>query len=88
MSGGFSPGGFCPGGFLSGAFDRLPRSGHLYIDDAQSAETMCWKIIYQIFPIFSFGVIGRQRSSNSAKENCSKVAKFTGKMRIDLTMIF
>ena len=47
-----------------------------------------WKIIFQIFPIFSFWVIGRQRATHSIKKNGSKLAKFTGKIGIDLTMIF
>ena len=45
-----------------------------------------WKIMYQIF---SFWAIGCQRAAHSTTIFfCSKLAKFTGRIGIDLTMIF
>ena len=61
------------------------RNGHLYMKVAQCAETND----KSCFRFFRFRGIGRQRFNQSAtKKNHSKVAKLTGKMRIDLTMIF
>ena len=59
------------------------RSGHLYIKYVECAESN------EIRMILSLRVIGHQRDNHSdTKKNCSKVAKFTEKIGIDLKMIF
>ena len=62
------------------------RSGHLDIKDAQCAETKdVLKISHRVFELWASkrGVMGAQKINFSLK-----VAKFSGKMEINLTVIF
>ena len=60
------------------------RSGHLYMKDAHCAGTN----EKSSFRFLVFELLVAKRDHHLAKKNRSKVAKFTGKMLIDLTMIF
>ena len=64
------------------------RSGHLYMKNAQCAETnekSCIRIL--IFLVFELLLV-KDVTIRVQNKNSSKAAKFTGKMRIDLIIIF
>ena len=62
-------------------------SGYFYIKDTQSVAKNV--ITYLgFFSIVSFCVIGAQKDKKDAQKKSSKIAKFTGTIRIDLRIIF
>ena len=63
----------------------LLRSGHLYVKDAQCAETN-EKSFFR-FSVFEL-LFAREITIRLQRKNCSKVAKFTENIGIDLTIIF
>ena len=65
------------------------RSGHLCIKDAQYAQTK-EKLYLRFFRYLVFELLASKRLTKDSQKIrfSSNVAKFTGKIRIDLTMIF
>ena len=63
----------------------LLRSGHLYMKDAQCA--IANEKSYLRFLVFEL-LLPKMLQELRKKKSCSKVAKFTGKIRIDQTTIF
>ena len=56
---------------------------------AESNEKSYFRFVFPVLWLIAFTIYGDTPCVPPTNENsCSKVAKFTGKMRIDLTMIF
>ena len=64
------------------------RSGHIYIKDGEYAESNDISN-FRFFRFLGFELlVAKEITIRLQKINCSRVAKFTGKIGIELTMIF
>ena len=65
------------------------RSGHIYIEDAQSNEKSYIRFLFFELWLIAFEIYGHTRCTPDQKEKiCPKLAKFIEKMHIEMTMIF